>query len=169
MYYLRITKYNPKYRNSNDIYPGEEWASFSDIGNRFHDIELTFDTYSAIEDSYVDGVISIMNELDIKELKLTELEKYYYDKQFDNSNGNMKIIYDSIKEDMHISIDKIGLLIKLILREMIWGKLVSNNLFVHFGYDYYMYIGSSIPILKSKELIEKSGLFVENIKSPYLN
>jgi len=52
---------------------------------------------------------------------------------------------------------------------MLWCKLSNGNSFVHFGYDYYMYVGG-IKELKAAELaiINKNGLFVEKMKSPYI-
>lgn len=42
-------------------------------------------------------------------------------------------------------------------------------MFVHFGYDYYMYIGSSKELPQDlRNKIENLGLFVENFESPYL-
>jgi hypothetical protein len=42
-------------------------------------------------------------------------------------------------------------------------------MFIHFGYDYYMYIGSSkiAPDFLIKK-IQDEDLFVEEFKSPYL-
>ena len=41
-------------------------------------------------------------------------------------------------------------------------------MYVHFGYDYYMYIGSEKPLEKEIDSINRSGLFVENMVSPYI-
>ncbi len=67
--------------------------------------------------------------------------------------------------------DKIIEIATKCLREELWCKIMSPyKLFVHFGYDYYMYIGSAKEL--STEIIleiEKLGLFVELIdQSPYL-
>lgn len=37
----------------------------------------------------------------------------------------------------------------------------KKQFFVHFGYDYYMYIGASKNCIKSKNAVMLSGLFVE--------
>lgn len=69
---------------------------------------------------------------------------------------------------MDISFNDINLLVKLILREDVWAKLESDILDIHFGYDYYMYICSEKRLEKAEKIIKEKGLFIENIKSPYL-
>ena len=41
-------------------------------------------------------------------------------------------------------------------------------MFVHFGWDYYMYIGSAKQCTGTIVQIQKSGLYIEQYKSPYL-
>ena len=40
-------------------------------------------------------------------------------------------------------------------------------MYIHFGYDYYMYIGSSNACDNVRIKIQEEGLFVEEFKSPY--
>lgn len=40
-------------------------------------------------------------------------------------------------------------------------------MYVHFGHDYYMFIGSSTSCPLALKNIEKMGLFVEDFESPY--
>lgn len=39
--------------------------------------------------------------------------------------------------------------------------------FVHFGYDYYMYVGVETPCPQAQRLAAQLGLFVEEMRSPY--
>ncbi len=57
---------------------------------------------------------------------------------------------------------------RLILREDMWCKFESDNVSIHFGYDYYMYIGSNASCDSVIEQIRLNGLFVEPYRSPYL-
>ncbi len=43
----------------------------------------------------------------------------------------------------------------------------ENKMYVHFGYDYYMYIGVNEKCLDAINSIQASGLFVEECESPY--
>jgi len=168
MHYWRITKYNPQYRDEKGRYLMNEWTSYSDIGKRFSDKILTMSTYITVESSYINVVTSMMNELVLSSFTIVELEKGEYDEKAYESNDVYKTLYDKLKEGKKIFIDEIGMVLRLILRETIWGKLVNNNAFVHFGYDYYMYVGAQTEIAKTKAVAQQYGLFVENEKSPYL-
>lgn len=162
MYYYRITKYNPKYRTKGK-YIKNEWTSISDIGKKFQDHKFTYEEYLAYENNYVDIIIDIMKLNQITNLKISDLEKYSYE---DIDSLTSKDLFDSLKEGVCISMDNLAPVIRLILRENMWAKLISDSgIFIHFGYDYYMYCNSKIEI-SSKNI--SSQLYVEVMKSPYL-
>jgi hypothetical protein len=55
------------------------------------------------------------------------------------------------------------------LRSLIWCKLEEpGRFFIHFGHDYYMYIGSESPSPASIDYAGQICLFVEPMTSPYL-
>lgn len=58
-------------------------------------------------------------------------------------------------------------LIRRVLREEFWCRLEADECFVHFGWDYYMYVGVSEACSKSRAFAAASGLFVEEFVSPY--
>jgi hypothetical protein len=43
----------------------------------------------------------------------------------------------------------------------------KDKFFVHFGWDYYMYIGSSVNCPSLIKIAKDNGLFVEEVRSPY--
>ncbi len=54
------------------------------------------------------------------------------------------------------------------LREELWAMLVApRRAFVHFGYDFYMYVGLSRATPGALELAKRRGIFVELFRSPY--
>ena len=56
--------------------------------------------------------------------------------------------------------------IRLALREAIWCRLEGvDGFYVHFGYDYYMYVGSERADEAPRDL--PSGIFAEQMGSPY--
>ncbi|GGY21773.1 hypothetical protein GCM10007386_57870 [Pseudoduganella dura] len=58
---------------------------------------------------------------------------------------------------------------RLVVREEAWGKLVvPGKAYVHFNYDYYMYIGVPSKCERSITIERDLGLFVERIRSPLL-
>lgn len=165
MHCYRLTKYDPKNRNSKGHYTKDEWISVSDIGNTYDGKELTLSDYLLVEDKYSDAVENIMTETKITALKITEFEKHDFSSINDGDSDKHRRMYDSLEEGMTIIRDDISLVIKLILRETVWAKLVSPELEVHFGYDYYMYACCKHPLKTAIDQINEGGLFVESIES----
>ncbi|MBT2289151.1 hypothetical protein J7E73_08395 [Paenibacillus albidus] len=170
-YSWRITKYNPANR-INGVYTKQEWTSIGDIGKLYSNGEFLIEHYLHTEALYIMAIISIMKEMKINSLQVTSLEKYDFgyldDRVHFIYSGEMKELYSNIKNGDFISGNELELLCKLTLREKLWCKLQSSSVFVHFGFDYYMYIGSKLECSDSLELISNSGLFIEPFQSPYL-
>lgn len=151
-------------------YQKEEWSSFSDIGHTFGHKKLTYDEYLAIENKYIEAVVLFMDYLKIESLMLSNLEKK--DKHLEKNafyDQKLATTYKKLKIGQHIKKQEISYIIRLTLRENIWCKLEDELMYVHFGYDYYMYIGSPESTTSVIQNIEKSGLFVESFESPYTN
>ncbi|MCB1121952.1 MAG: hypothetical protein KJT03_10410, partial [Verrucomicrobiae bacterium] len=57
--------------------------------------------------------------------------------------------------------------LRSIFRNEYWCRLESDSVFIHIGWDYYMYVG----VLEAKEStikkIEDRGLYVEDFISPF--
>ncbi|WP_100486828.1 hypothetical protein [Sporolactobacillus pectinivorans] len=161
MYSWRITKYDPAKRNPDGSY-GEpkEWTSFSDVGESVDE-----GTYLQTEENYLQTIKAFMNELDITEVYVGALEE--------NSHGNNvqngAIDFLKIWQGKKISAKEAMKLARLTLREKLWCKLiVPEQFFVHFGYDYHLYIGAYKDCPQARKKAEMSGLYVENFRSPYL-
>lgn len=155
MYMWRITKYNPEFRNSNGVFIKDDWSSYSDIGKMYQGKMFTTEVYQKYENMYVDAIITLMRGSKLSNLRLVDLEIYEEINKIDSS-----LILDEaqIKE-----------LVPEVLKERAWCKLEHANLFfVHFGYDYNMYIGSSCSCKEELRSIQESGLYVEEFESPYL-
>ena len=161
MYSYRVTKYNPKNRNKDDTYTLKEWTSISD----FKGEELNSD-YISYEYAYINAIYEFMNLNCIQELYIDELEKDNSINKYLDINIDIKDItnYDRLNKE------KIKDIIKLILREVIYAKLKSDNkMEVHFGYDYYMYILSKEKFSKNILKFEDTIIYVEEFESPYIN
>jgi hypothetical protein len=92
-----------------------------------------------------------MNKLEVKHLRVTNLE------------GE-----SPLKEGQIIYISDLNTVIQAVLRDEYWCKLESNDIFVHFGFDFYMYLGSNDDSSEALHEIKLSGLYVELYESPYL-
>lgn len=164
----RITKYDPKYRQLNGAYLNDEWCMYAEIGKSFNNILFEFKEYERVEALYIKAIELFMVCHKVSCLQINKLEK---NKKFTNdihNNTHMEQIFYKVKEGSWVEKDDIKDFCKLILRDKLWCKLrYSRKMFVHFGWDFYMYIGSSSACENVTTAIEKSGLFVEAFKSPY--
>ncbi|MEK8205425.1 hypothetical protein NST41_07530 [Paenibacillus sp. FSL L8-0696] len=154
------------------MYKNEEWTSISEVGRVFSAEKFLLEHYLETESLYITAINLIMNENNLNTIQVVDLEKYYFDVEKaefrDIYTDEMKSVYNSVKNGDYISMYELKLLSQLILREKIWCKFQSREMFVHFGFDYYMYIGSVKECKDSLIKISSSGLFVESFESPYL-
>ncbi len=147
----RITKYNPANRiNGRCIV--DEWTSFSDIGKHFGETKLTYEKYLETENAYINCCIDLLLKAQVLCLSVAQAECY--------------------SEDIHLpsqvsDVAEIRNIIASCLREQCWFKLTCKDFFIHFGYDYYMYIGTMLPAATVENIVTRYGLFFEHYPSPY--
>ena len=167
-YQWRVTKYNPKFRDEFGHFTLiDDWIGPSQIGETINGKEFTLDEYLRVEAAYINSVIKFMEESNIDSLRVLQLESNrleeekispLYEKEFENL---------ILKEDVVLNQDEIRLICKMVLRNFLWCNLYSKEFFVHFGWDYYMYIGSHVNCLTAIKFATNNGLFVEQCTSPY--
>lgn len=173
MFSYRVTKYNPENRDVKGAYlDNQEWTAISDCVNNSESLKK----YLIVEQNYVESVMLTLRYLNIDSLKVENLWKQTYsnkrtaEKEFSQRilSEEMKKQFFQIKDEKEVTKVELVTIIKLILREICWAKLVDKEFEVHFGDDYYMYFVSSKELVKLKYDIEKLGLFIEKISiSPY--
>jgi len=153
---FRITKYDPSKRNELGHYLAKDWTSISDIGKDFSGRILTKAEYQRVESSYLESISAFLIDSKIEHLAVQQLEMH-------GTQFNFRIGQElNLGEVLQIS--------RLSLQEKLWCKLQSpRRAYVHFGYDYYMYIGVSRPCIAAITKAQSLGLFVEPFRSPYLN
>lgn len=163
----RVTKYDPKERNGHGVYVVEDWISSSNIGDSINGQILTLDNYLQSENNYVRCIKQLLSLSEISDLKVASLEDYregdgaeYYATFGDTSYGL------KFKEGQVVSGEFISNIIRLALREELWCKLECSNGFIHFGHDFYCYVGISTAI--DIETVQIPGIFIEKFESPYL-
>ncbi|MCM3005800.1 hypothetical protein [Priestia koreensis] len=153
----RVTKYKPSLRDHNGNYTDvEDWTSFSDIGENIHGELFTYDKYVITENKYIETIFYCMKDLNIESLIIKDLEIYQDEDELKNLTDN------SVIDENHLES-----VIKLILREKIWAKLETDDLKIHFGYDYYMYIITKTTNSELLGEISSLGLYAEEFESPY--
>lgn len=150
MYSYRVSKYDPSLRNDKGEFTLETWTSRSDIGQKFSGNILTESEYQKVEDQYIETAIELLEANGCRGLEIRGLE---------NHQGQFN-------EGDYISLDKLGEVFRSVLREEYWARFEGKDVFVHFGYDFYMYVG--LPS-KIQEGLNQKMLFIEAFPSPYSN
>jgi hypothetical protein len=182
----RITKYNPIFRDRSGAYTRDEWISWSDIGQVFYGVEFKKEDYLLTEANYINAVLSIMDRCAIPELKVARLEfgpildlepdasekgrsAHFKLVDLGLASEEMRDAYFSARDGAWIKGAGLRNTMQLVLRELLWCKLVfPRRFFVHFGYDYYMYLGCRLGLGQIRETVADQTLFVEPFKSPFL-
>lgn len=136
----RITKYDPAKERHN------EWTSISDIRDL-----ILYQDYLKTETAYINTVIEICHITNNKYLTINSLET------------RDDAIVDKYTDGEKMDVLHIDSLIRNILREKVWCKLISEAIEFHFGYDYYMYVVSDQNF---KDALN-TELYVEIFESPY--
>jgi len=168
----RITKYDPKNRNSQGHYLYNHWTEISDVGKTLEGELVTQEEYFRIEKDYVNAVVEILKDSNQEYLRLVGFNQDRFQKELiENSN---EWFHDSIFEtlnlfeDQKIKIEDIPTIIKLNLRRYLDASLeIKDEYYVQFGYDFYMYVGTPKLSESSINEINSTSVFIEIFKSPY--
>lgn len=154
----RVTKYDPSFRDANGAFLKEDWTSYSDIGRIFSGTPLSESEYLAVENAYLLSVEDFLREAGVEMLQLRGLE-----------NNARHALLQFIQPLALLSVPQCVDFSRIALREISWGKLVApGRAYVHFGYDYHMYLGLPKMCPKAIAAAHTRGLFVEQFRSPYL-
>jgi hypothetical protein len=164
---FRTTKYDPNLRSPNGAYGSEEWISVTDVGRVFLDHIFELSDYLTVEEAYVETVRRFLDQAKIRSLRVTGLE----------SHGNWERLPEALVKETreHLGLaedgrevcgDDLEWVVRLVLREAMWCRLEgTDGFYVHFGYDYYMYIGYTNMDLRPP--LAPPGIFIEPFESPH--
>ena len=126
---FRVTKYNPQHRDISGAYQLADWTSIADVGRDFDGVRLTQESYQAVEDAYIEVALAFLTEAGCNGLRVTALE-------------NARDYADAPNDGSTVSIQEIPSVLQGLLREQFWCRLEGSGVFVHVGFDYYMYVGA---------------------------
>jgi hypothetical protein len=150
----RITKYDPDLRRRDGGYLLEEWTSVSDIGRELGGKIVTRAEYDLVESAYVAAALAFLEQAGVETLVVNGLE-------------NHEELALPFEEGSVLSLEKAGAVLRQVLREECWCRLVGPEAFIHVGYDYYMYVGVPREVPEAEQLAQRLGLFVEPFDSPH--
>ncbi len=151
----RVSKYNPAFRDQSGAYTKVEWTFFRQIGQTFSGVLLTSDEYERVEGAYIQAALSFLRESGLLSMRVAGLQN--------SRKQPLGFQNDSVQP-----LDRIGEIIRRILREEFWCRLEGSDGFIHFGWDYYMYIGVRHPCPTARAMAVELGLYVEEFASPYV-
>jgi len=166
---FRITKYNPQNRNAAGHYlDKKEWTGVSEVGKLCGGRRLTVSEYLFTENAYVSAVNELLMLAKIDTLRVVESENYkncfdYLPQELVASSREYKHL---IQEGCLLHGQSIEVGVRSTLRGLLWCKLIGDHgFYVHFGYDYYMYVGFEGDDLANWE--PPQGMYCEEFASPY--
>jgi hypothetical protein len=158
MFEYRVTKYDPRKRDTAGRYFAEEWTRYSQVGHVVAGRALTVEEYSQIEAAYVKAAMNMLSECGIDALTIRDLE---------NSTAHRPDSFE-LREGTRITGDSLNEALKGLLREEFWCRLEDGQgSYIHVGWDYYMYVGVPCEPSASIKAVRADGLFVESFESPY--
>jgi hypothetical protein len=149
---FRITKYDPALRNAAGHYVRPEWTSFSDVGRDFGGVVLAMPEYERVESAYLDAAFAFLREANEPRLRVRGLENAA---QSDSAPAE------------ELEGERLRAAFRAVLREEFWCRFESPSAFVHFGWDYYMYVGVRDECGEAQARARALGLYVEDYPSPY--
>ena len=150
---FRISKYNLELQEKKQP-SNNEWTSFSDIGRCLGGKIVTLFDYIKAEDAYLEVVSCICNKLAVSKMQVVGIEDY------DN-------LYPFGERYFTRSKEEIITITRDCLREKYWCKLITHHLELHFGYDFYLYVCTTLDPSNILDITNRVGLFVEFRESPY--
>ena len=174
MHQYRITKYDPGNRDENGAYLVDDWTCASDIGRKFQGKELTTADYLRMEDKYIRAMLNFFDASGLPHLRVTCLEKRFAGESIAQIKTTQLELCDPaivnmvLQEDQQAARNEVELICRMVLRNIIWCKLeFAGQFFVHFGWDFYMYIGMASDLSGAAEQTAADDLFVESLTSPH--
>lgn len=154
----------------------DSWTAISDIGRVYQDKIFTYKEYKKTEQSYINFFVDLFKYVHAHKVKIVQFsdkDKYIPVRATYDRNGKLREWYDKVENNMSLSLEDLRYVVPLILRENIYGVLYHkrSKTYIHFGYDYYVYVNSPIfYFLQGKQavlntdldrLATQNGLFIE--------
>jgi hypothetical protein len=142
----------------------DDWTSVSDFEKSD---PSRLKEYLSTEDLYWQVTKEFLCAADIAKMEIKELEIFDISGRniTDLERNSTSFVADiGLTNGMVVDLSTMEGIFRAALRECVWCKIIGKqNTFVHFGYDYYVYLGSDIA--DSPKAIP--GIFVEKFVSPY--
>ncbi len=174
MHEYRVTKYDPSKRDGDGLYlDSEEWTYPDQIGQIIHGVVFSLEEYLRVEARYIRAVKRFFSASGLSHLRVTNLHQNYSSlietlRERDPRLHEAAFDQLELSEDQGIALDELELIVKMNLRDALGCRLeIHRKFYIHFGWDFYMYVGSYRDCRAAIEQTEADQLFVEPFASPY--
>lgn len=157
-YEYRLSKYDPRLRDELGYYTREEWTHFAQVGTIVGKHRVSARQYEKVEQAYLTSIREMLGEGGVVSLQLKRLRII--------PAHRVRLAAWSRRRTIPLSlVEKIS---QLALRDSIEVQLASpRRAYVHFGYDFIVYLGLSCATPAAITAARQRGLFVEKCPSPY--
>ncbi len=160
---IAVTKYNPDFRDKEGRYIKNDWTSYTDAGIIYEGELFTLEKYFETEQKYIAAAQMFFLYNNCQTILITSVEKYDLEDYPFSDQSEAILAYNNTTSNGIISLQNLGIIIKLVLRGYLWCELFcaqSKEVALRFGYDLYMYINSPLQMDKLLKDIEHTGLFI---------
>ena len=164
-----LSKYHPSGYNNENVFCEQTWTSMWDIGKTYNGEVFNKSVYMNIEDLYVNAIVEIFKLAGCKYINLG----YLGEQKINLSDVRKSPLMDSDLElyskwknifqyRTRIAIAELDIIIRLCLREWINVRLVNvqKNIYVMFGYDYYVGVLSNIDYINLIKIVKHYNLYL---------
>ncbi len=159
MHYYRLTKYNPKFRDAKGHYKKDEWTYYEQIGQAFGDSTFTRTEYLATEKRYIECICEFLKASDISKMRSARVEN----RSTTSFNGV------PIRKGKNYTVSELRKIIPGVLRGRFWLQFrTEEGYFLHFDWDYYVYLALPLPKKQLVPVANKFKLFLEEGYMPDL-
>ena len=156
MFEYRVTQYDPCTRDHNGRYPGDEWTSWSRVGERVGDRLLSIQDYWKVEDALVIAAVHMLSESGVDSLNVCGLE---------NGTNYVPETFD-LREGTVLAGNQLQHALRCLLREYFWCRLEGDEgAYIHVGRDLCLYVGVPRPVPETLRTVQAAGLFVDTFPS----
>lgn len=152
MHQYRVSKYDPKYR-INGAFTRDEWTGIADVGQIYDGKAFTMADYEQAEQHHIDFLCALAKQDNAFPLTICGYEAH------GSECGWL--------DNQPVTPADLPTLLRDVLREECWCRLESKDFFIHFGYEYYLYVGCSFTQEGIAQLAQTYGLYADPMVSPY--
>jgi hypothetical protein len=152
---LRVTKYDPALRDERGGPTGDDWTSVNDVGDIFGGEVLTLRRYLEVESHHLEVVAVFLAEAGVDHTIVRGPERH--EARWWPVEGEPLARLESVD------------VVREMLRERGFCRLEApKDVYIHVGYDYYVYMGGDVPSDRTRLAAAQVGLFVDSpFASPY--